>query len=112
MTERSVQIWFQNRRAKIKNLVKKSIENGEDSNEIPESMRRYLAMQAMETGKPLGRDFMLPRFGSSNLALGAFDSPSNKVGMYFYCRHRHRLLLKFLLPTNSSQSSIILPVAL
>src|ERR1700684_9519 len=32
MTERSVQIWFQNRRAKIKNMVKKSIENGEDSN--------------------------------------------------------------------------------
>jgi Homeodomain len=83
MTERSVQIWFQNRRAKIKNLVKKSIENGEDSNEIPESMRRYLAMQAMETGKPLGRDFMLPRFGAGNLALGAFDSPSNKVGTCF-----------------------------
>lgn len=87
MTERSVQIWFQNRRAKIKNLVKKSIENGEDSNEIPESMRRYLAMQAMETGKPLGRDFMLPRFGAGNLALGAFDSPSNKVVIHhFTCR--------------------------
>jgi hypothetical protein len=81
MTERSVQIWFQNRRAKIKNMVKKSIENGEDSNDIPESMRRYLAMQAMETGKPLGRDFMMPRFGSGNVGLSAFDSPSNKVGM-------------------------------
>lgn len=81
MTERSVQIWFQNRRAKIKNMVKKSIENGEDSNEIPESMRRYLAMQAMETGKPLGRDMMMPRFGSSGVGLSAFESPSNKVGM-------------------------------
>jgi hypothetical protein len=78
MTERSVQIWFQNRRAKIKNLVKKSIENGEDTNDIPESMRRYLAMQAAETGK--GRDFMMPRIGGGNLQLSAFDSPSSKVG--------------------------------
>jgi hypothetical protein len=87
MTERSVQIWFQNRRAKIKNLVKKSIENGEDSNDIPESMRRYLAMQAMETGKPLGREFMMPRFGASNMNLSAFESPSNKVVIqHFTCR--------------------------
>lgn len=64
-------------------MVKKSIENGEDSNEIPESMRRYLAMQAMETGKPLGRDMMMPRFGGSSVGLSAFESPSNKVGMYF-----------------------------
>ena len=81
MTERSVQIWFQNRRAKIKNLVKKSIENGEDANDIPESMRRYLAMQAMETGKPLGRDFMSPRFGG--IGLGAFDNPTSKVGEFW-----------------------------
>jgi Homeodomain len=87
MTERSVQIWFQNRRAKIKNLVKKSIENGEDSNDIPDSMRRYLAMQAMETGKSLGRDFMMPRFGAGNLNLSAFESPSNKVVIqHFTCR--------------------------
>jgi Homeodomain len=83
MTERSVQIWFQNRRAKIKNMVKKSIENGEDSTEIPESMRRYLAMQAIETGKPLGRDFMMPRFSNGNMGLSAFDNPSNKVGKFF-----------------------------
>jgi hypothetical protein len=80
MTERSVQIWFQNRRAKIKNLVKKSIENGEDTNDIPESMRRYLAMQALETGKSLGRDFVMPRFGAGNLQLSAFENPSSKVG--------------------------------
>ncbi|KAF2666518.1 hypothetical protein BT63DRAFT_415652 [Microthyrium microscopicum] len=87
MTERSVQIWFQNRRAKIKNLVKKSIENGEDTNDIPESMRRYLAMQALETGKSLGRDFIMPRFGAGNMHLGAFDSPSSKVVIHhFTCR--------------------------
>ena len=83
MTERSVQIWFQNRRAKIKNLVKKSIENGEDSNEIPESMRRYLAMQAMESGKPLGRE-MIGRgygFSGSGMLMNA-ETNSSKVGKF------------------------------
>ncbi|KAK4230402.1 pah1 homeobox protein encoded by the pah1 protein [Podospora fimiseda] len=58
MTERSVQIWFQNRRAKIKMLAKKSLESGEDMDSmIPESMRQYLAMQAMESGKSIGGFF-------------------------------------------------------
>ena len=46
------------RRAKIKNIAKKSIESGEDCNEIPDSMRRYLAIQAAESGNPLGRDLL------------------------------------------------------
>ncbi|KAI1435900.1 homeobox domain-containing protein [Xylaria sp. CBS 124048] len=58
MTERSVQIWFQNRRAKIKLLAKKSLESGEDIDSIPESMRAYLAMQAMDSGKSLGGPYM------------------------------------------------------
>lgn len=40
-----------NSRAKIKMLAKKSLESGEDMDSIPESMRQYLAMQAMESGK-------------------------------------------------------------
>ncbi|KAF2466058.1 homeo protein [Lindgomyces ingoldianus] len=91
MTERSVQIWFQNRRAKIKNIAKKSIENGDDCNDIPESMRRYLALQAMESGKSLGRDF-LGRNGGSMAAYGSgmllnTDTSSSKVVIHhFACR--------------------------
>jgi len=72
------------RRAKIKNIAKKSIENGDDCNDIPESMRRYLAQQAMESGKSLGRDFLgrnagaLAAYGSGMLL--NTDSSSSKVG--------------------------------
>ena len=104
MTERSVQIWFQNRfvsqyvhcslwmtdsgsrrRAKIKLLAKKSIESGEDCDAIPESYRNYLALQAMESGKPLGRSFMpqsggpMP-FGSGGMMMGGETHTPQKVG--------------------------------
>jgi hypothetical protein len=89
MTERSVQIWFQNRRAKIKNIAKKSIENGEDCNEIPESMRRYLALQAMESGKPLASG-LLGRGGTfaygSGMLLNTESSSSKVVIHHFACR--------------------------
>ncbi|KAK7953206.1 homeobox protein HOY1 [Apiospora saccharicola] len=82
MTERSVQIWFQNRRAKIKLLAKKSLETGEDIDSIPESMRAYLAMQAMESGKGLGGAFLgrtgLIPYGSS-MMLGGDQSGQGKV---------------------------------
>ncbi|KGO47712.1 Homeodomain [Penicillium expansum] len=67
MTERSVQIWFQNRRAKIKMLAKKSIETGEGCDSIPESMRHYLAMQ-FDPNKAGARD----PFGRA----GAYGPPS------------------------------------
>ncbi|KAF2736072.1 hypothetical protein EJ04DRAFT_177230 [Polyplosphaeria fusca] len=90
MTERSVQIWFQNRRAKIKNIAKKSIENGDDCNDIPESMRRYLALQAMESGKSLGRDFLGRAGGAvaygSGMLLNTDTSSSKVVIHHFACR--------------------------
>lgn len=81
MTERSVQIWFQNRRAKIKLLAKKSLESGEDIDSIPESMRAYLAMQAMESGKGIGGPYMgrtgLMPYGS--MMLGGEQAGQGKV---------------------------------
>ncbi|EDP50396.1 hypothetical protein KXW98_002669 [Aspergillus fumigatus] len=87
MTERSVQIWFQNRRAKIKMLAKKSIETGEGCDSIPESMRQYLAMQ-FDPSKAGARD----PFGRTGAygANGAYPSesaPSGKVVIHhFTCR--------------------------
>lgn len=79
MTERSVQIWFQNRRAKIKLLAKKSLETGEDLESIPDSMRTYLAMQAMESGKGFfGRTGLMP-YGHGNMLLGGEQGAQGKV---------------------------------
>lgn len=90
MTERSVQIWFQNRRAKIKLMAKKSLETGEDIDSIPESMRAYLAMQAMESGKGfpgafLGRG-MMPYGQSSMLMPGEQGGPSKVLIHHLTCR--------------------------
>ncbi|KAK0945937.1 hypothetical protein LTR29_002517 [Friedmanniomyces endolithicus] len=93
MTERSVQIWFQNRRAKIKNIAKRSIESGEDYDIIPDSMRQYLAMQAYGPGaKGLGPG-VLGRGGTGFGAYGAGafmlnpDTASGKVVIqHFACR--------------------------
>jgi len=83
MTERSVQIWFQNRRAKIKLMAKKSIETGEDSDgKIPESMRRHLALQVM-AGKSLGGNFLgrsgLVPYGGGNMLMGGDQGSQGKV---------------------------------
>ncbi|KAF2225836.1 hypothetical protein BDZ85DRAFT_72223 [Elsinoe ampelina] len=89
MTERSVQIWFQNRRAKIKNIARKSIENGEDCESIPESMRRHLAMQAMESGKPFFPGMMNSGFagyGNGAMSLNTDTSSGKVVIQHFNCR--------------------------
>ena len=104
MTERSVQIWFQNRcvelywiasvrflvtkrgrvirRAKIKTLAKKSIETGEDCDAIPESMRHYLALQAMESGKGfyMGDRYRMSAYGNGTTLMPQETQPQGKIG--------------------------------
>lgn len=87
MTERSVQIWFQNRRAKIKLMAKKSLETGEDCDAIPESMRHYLAMS--ESGKGLPHGLLGERgmgFGGNMLLAPEPASTGKIVIQHFHCR--------------------------
>ncbi|KAL8873653.1 MAG: hypothetical protein Q9174_000907 [Haloplaca sp. 1 TL-2023] len=95
MTERSVQIWFQNRRAKIKLMAKKSIETGEDCDSIPESMRAYLAMQEFQNGKPSTREFYgalgrgpgsVNAYGGGMLMNADSSSPGKVVIHHFSCK--------------------------
>ena len=80
------------RRAKIKLMAKKSIETGEDCDAIPESMRNYLALQAMESGKPLANGFLgrtcgpVAAYGSGGMLLGPESGGPSKVGMSFFLR--------------------------
>lgn len=73
------------RRAKIKLLARKSIETGEDCDAIPESMRTYLANQAIESGKPLGCEFLgrspsMAPYGSGGMILNPDASQPGKIG--------------------------------
>lgn len=70
-------------RAKIKLLAKKSLETGEDLDSIPDSMRTYLAMQEMQSGKALGGGFYsrpgLMPYGQGNMLLGGGEGGQGKV---------------------------------
>jgi hypothetical protein len=65
-------------------LAKKSIETGEDFDNIPEGMRQYLALQAMEPGKSLGGNFIgrhgLNPYGNGGMFMGGDQGPQGKVG--------------------------------
>jgi hypothetical protein len=53
---------------------------------IPESMRQYLALQAIDSGKALGGNFLgrsgLMPYGSGNMMMGGDQGPQGKVGKW------------------------------
>lgn len=66
------------RRAKIKNIAKKSFESGDECDVMPDSMRKYLAMQALESGKPFTHDGLSASYGSGYIM--NTESSASKVG--------------------------------
>ncbi|EEP78469.1 RfeB protein [Uncinocarpus reesii 1704] len=83
MTERSVQIWFQNRRAKIKMIAKRGIETGEDCDSVPESMRQYLALH-WDPSK--SRSLFNRGYGAGDPMLNAPTSSGKIVISHISCR--------------------------
>jgi hypothetical protein len=70
-------------------LAKKSLESGEDMDSIPESMRQYLAMQAMESGKSIpgffGRTGFMP-YGHQGMMGGEQSGPGKVLIHHLNCR--------------------------
>ena len=65
-------------------LSKKGIDSVEDLEHLPDNMRQYLAMQAMQEGKPFPPHLMRPgqqpvSYGNGSLLMGG-DNNSGKVG--------------------------------
>ncbi|KAI1943005.1 hypothetical protein LOZ12_004298 [Ophidiomyces ophidiicola] len=83
MTERSVQIWFQNRRAKIKMIAKRGIETGEDCDSVPESMRQYLALH-WDPSK--SRNIFNRGYGPGDPMLNSPATSGKIVISHFSCR--------------------------
>jgi hypothetical protein len=61
-------------------MAKKGIEGGEDIDNIPEAMRQLLAMQALESGKHIGANFL--NRGSFGPMMVGDQNPQGKVGEY------------------------------
>lgn len=71
-------------------IAKKSIETGEDLENIPESLRQLLAMQAMESGRPFPRQLLRPggpmaQYGSGGMLLNGDPTAQGKVGRSKHC---------------------------
>jgi hypothetical protein len=77
-------------------LAKKSLESGEDMDSIPESMRQYLAMQAMESGKSIpgffGRTGLMP-YGHQGMMGGEQSGPGKVCKLQQALHHMNGLML-------------------
>ncbi|KAK7204291.1 hypothetical protein BZA70DRAFT_290267 [Myxozyma melibiosi] len=107
MTERSVQIWFQNRRAKIKSLAKKSIEAGEESDQIPDSMKHYLA-QASGPSAGTSSAFFARAFG---LGQGAPNKAALARSASFSNMSDHSYYMRNYASTNFNNADVVAPSA-
>lgn len=67
-------------------IAKKTLENGEDCDSIPEPLRQLLAMQAMESGRPFPRQLLghpgglMAQYGGGMMMNGDSAGP-NKTRM-------------------------------
>lgn len=90
-------------------LAKKSIEGGENLDDIPDSMRQLLAMQAIESGRPFPRQLMgrpegpIPQYGSGGMLMNGDPNGTGKVGECLL------IALLTLLTHTSSHPSLHLP---
>jgi hypothetical protein len=70
-------------------IAKKSLENGEDCDNIPESLRQLLAMQAVESGGPFPRQLFgraggpMAQYGSGGMLMNGEHNSQVKTGMWF-----------------------------
>ena len=93
-------------------MAKRSLETGEDIDSIPESMRTYLAMQAMESGKGMGSAF-LDRTGLGSYAPGIMfgeQGPQGKVGEWLQTLTDAMCLYEYLLTIVTSNHPPVLQV--
>jgi hypothetical protein len=67
-------------------IAKKSIDGSEDIDNIPDSMRQFLAMQAIESGRPFPRQLMgrpggpVAPYGSGGMLMNGDPNGTGKVG--------------------------------
>jgi len=80
-------------------IAKKGIDTGDDLDQIPDSMRQLLAMQAMQEGKPFPAHLMgrpgapINAYGSGGMLMAGDMNNSGKVGKCSFDRSQDSALM-------------------